>query len=139
MAAPSYPDTISGKYLVAKIGSTSISGVMDWECTETVDELDGATGESEGYDYPDQGLRRAEASFNLIQNLATGPYTEVRAGEVINLKLYRSAGDTIPAFDITDFLILSSASRGAVRERFTLAVRGKSRGSYNVADPGAVS
>jgi hypothetical protein len=137
MAAPSYPDTISGKYLVAKIGSTTISGVMDWSATETVDELDGATGESEGYDYPDQGLRRVEADFNLIQNLATGVYSDVAAGVVINLKLYRSAGDTNPAFDITDFLVLSSATRGAVRERFTVAVRGKSRGSYTRNDPGA--
>lgn len=136
MAAPIYPDTISGKYLVAKIGAVLITGVMDWEATETVDELDGATGASEGYDYPDKGLGRVEASLNLLQNLATGEYTDVRAGSTIALKLYRSAGDTLPAFDIPSFLVLSSVTRGAVRDRFTVAVRGKSRGGYTANNPG---
>lgn len=137
MPAPTYPDTISGKYLVAVIGSVTIDCVQDWEANETADQLDGTTGADLGYENDDDGISRVEVAFNLVQNLANGPAVTVGRGTTMALKLYRSAGDALPAFDIPAFKVFGARTRGAVRERFTQAITGRSKGAYTHNAPGA--
>lgn len=137
MPAPTYPNTISGKYLVAVIGGVVVSGVQDWNAVETSDQLDGTTGADLGYENDDDGISRVEVDFNLVQNLANGAAITLTRGTTISLLLYRSAGDALPAFDIPTFKVYSAGTRGAVKERFTQAVRGRSKGAYTVNPPGA--
>lgn len=130
-------DTISGKFLVARINGSIIRGVQDWEVDETADELDGTTGEDNGYENPDDGVWGATISMNLVQNLETGEYIRVRRGTLIeDLQLYRAATDPTPAFYFPMVKVFQSRNKGAIKERFTTFVRAKSKGEYQANNPG---
>ena len=131
-------DTISGKYLAVVIGNVVIVGAQEWTCRETTDQLDGTTGADQGYENDDNGLVRAEIDIMLVQNLASGIYAAVRAGTLLtNLKLYRTSADNQPAFTIPLAKVYESTNAGKVRDRFTTAVKARSKGPYSGTDPGA--
>lgn len=74
----------------------------------------------------------------LVQNLASGIYAAVRAGTLLtNLKLYRTSADNQPAFTIPLAKVYESTNAGKVRDRFTTAVKARSKGPYSGTDPGA--
>ena len=80
MAAPAYPDTISGKYLACKINTSTIAGVQEWTAREEGDRLDGTTGADEGYENDDIGVSSLEVTMMLVQNLSTGEYADIKRG-----------------------------------------------------------
>ncbi len=137
MPAPTYPDTISGKFLSAYIDDELVTGNQKWDATETADQLDGTTGADLGYENDDDGISRVEATLDLVQNLADGPALTVSRGTVMSLQLYRSDGDTLPAFDIPVFKVYSVGTVAEVKGRITQTVRGRSKGPYTVNAPGA--
>ena len=141
MALPTYPNTISGKYLTVNIVvgsvSTPVAGAFDWNANLQVQELDATTGLTGGYEASDFGTAVVQVSFDLIQNIASGVFYAVSAGQAVYLRLFRSGGDTKPAFDIPVFNIFSAATKISVKDRITIAVSGKSSGSFTFYDPGA--
>jgi len=141
MANPTYPNTISGKYLsvnlVSGSVSTQIAGVFDWTITIRSNELDATTGATGGYDASDFGTIVAEGSFDLIQNLANGPFIAIAPGTAVYAQFFRSSGDTKPAVDCPVFNIFSASLKVAVKDRVTLACSGKSSGPFTIYNPGA--
>ena len=136
MPAPTYPFTISGKFLSVYMDDVLVGGTQEVEVNETADQLDGTTGADLGYENDDDGISRAEVRFTLVQNLADGPAITLSRGAVVDLKVFRSDGDTLPAVHLPVFKIYGAQNRGVVKERWTLAVSGRSKGSYTLSPPG---
>lgn len=131
-------DTVSGKYLVGTLNGTLITGTQGWTVRVTADQLDGTTGSDAGFENDDYGVQRAEIDLEIVQNLATGIYSTVAAGQrITTLRLYRAVGDAQPAFTFPIATIYESTNMGKVRERFTIAVKAKSNGAFTSTNPGA--
>jgi len=131
-------DTISGKYLVATINGTFVTGDQGWTARKTTDQLDGTTGLDGGYENDDYGIQRLEIEMDIVQNLATGIWSLVSAAQrVTNLKLYRAVTDAQPAFTVPLATIYESTNMGKVKDRFTISVKARSNGAFTETNPGA--
>lgn len=131
-------NTISGKYLIVTVGSTVLVGPQGWTVRETTDQLDGTTGADAGFENDDFGIIRAEIDLELVQNLATGIYNDIGALTTLTaLRCYRASTDTQPAFYFPIARVYESTNMGKVKERFTVAVKARSNGTYTRYDPGA--
>lgn len=127
---------ISGAYLSASIGNTTIAGVQGWTATETVDKLDAQTGNQSGFSNNEFGSITLSVTLDIVQDVSTGPYLTVAAGTTItNLNLYRNANGTSQAFAIPTFRVFDSEQKGAVKDRFTVRVTGEAAGSYTRYSP----
>lgn len=131
-------NTISGKYLVCTLNGFILTGVTGWTVRESADQLDGTTGSDGGFENDDFGVQRAEIDMELVQNLAAGIYTTVAAPQrITELKLYRSYGDSQPAFYFPNATIYESTNMGKVKQTFTTAVKARSNSTYSRTNPGA--
>lgn len=131
-------NTISGKYLVGVYSGQIITGMQGWTARSTVDQLDGTTGSDAGYENDDYGVGRCEIELELVQNLATGWYTQLQAGQrITELRLYRAVSDAQPAFYFPIATIYESTNMGKVKERFTVSIKARSNGIFYATNPGA--
>ena len=128
--------SVSGAYLSARIGNTTIAGVQSWTASESVDELDAQVGSDNGYSKYDFGSITLSVTLDLVQDISSGVYTTIRAGTTItNLNLYRNANATSQAFNVPTFKVYESEQKGAIKDRFTTRVSGKAYGNYTAYDP----
>lgn len=128
--------SVSGKKIAAKIGTTLIVGLVSWRVRESSQELDATTGADAGYEHPDNGVLGATIELNGVMDLTSGEYVPIRAGtEFTDLKCYRDAADTDPAFLFPTARVFESGQGGGVKERFEINCTAKSVGSYTVTDP----
>lgn len=131
--------SFSGKKMEAKIGDVSpvfVAGNYAWDAEEEADELDGTTGEDEGYKNPDDGLWGLTVNLKGYMDVAAGEYTPVRRGTLItNLKLYRDKDDATPAFVIPLAKVFRSRQGGEVSGKIEWAATVKAKGAYTYNDP----
>jgi len=130
---------ISGKYLEAKIGGMApvfIAGNYAWTAEEGADELDGTTGEDEGFENPDDGVYSCAINLKGYMDVATGQYAVVRRGTLIeNLKLYRDKDDATPAYVFPVAKVFNSTQGGEVKGKVEWTSRIKAKGAYTYNDP----
>jgi hypothetical protein len=92
--------SVSGKYLACTIDGVDFEDLMDWTVDEDSEAVERVTGSTGGFHDEDSGIQKAAITMNFVQDTTTGFYVAVRAGTVVeNLRLWRNAGDTTPAFD----------------------------------------
>ncbi len=128
--------TISGAYLSATIGNSTIEGVMGWKARETVARLDGQTGVHAGYTADDFGSKTLNVDLQLVMDITSTPYLLISPGTTItNLKLYRNATDTDPAFLVPTFKVFDADQGATVKDKFSITASGSSYGSYTANDP----
>jgi hypothetical protein len=131
--------SISGKYMETKIGDVSpvfVAGNYGWTVEESADDLDGTTGEDDGYANHYDGVWDAVVNLKGYMDVAAGEYTPVRRGTTIsNLKLYRDKDDATPAFTFPSCLVLNSTQGGEVRGKIEWTARIVLKGTYTYADP----
>ena len=131
---------ISGKYIAVTISGVTavLSGVQEWTVRETIDQLDGTTGNDGGFENDGGGIMRAEIDLTLVQDLSTGVYSVIACGtELANLKLYRRVTDAQPAWTFPVARVFESTNAGRVRDRLTVSCKARSAGEYTRTDPGA--
>ncbi|MBA4192479.1 MAG: hypothetical protein C0467_31305 [Planctomycetaceae bacterium] len=130
---------ISAKLIEAKIGDVSpvfIPGNQAWSVTEKAAELEGETGEDEGYENPDDGLWGATIELRCFMDTVTGEYVAIRRGTLItNLKLYRDKDDTLPAFVFPLCKVFTSTQGGETKGRVEVTATIRSKGPYSCNDP----
>jgi hypothetical protein len=127
---------ISGKKLSLDIGGTTLAGVVSWRVREKVDELDGASAATNGYDNPEAGFGGATIEVRGWFDILAGDYSPIRAGTVITtLELYRNIDDTVVAFTFPLALVVTSDQGAENRGRFEINATIKSKGSYTYAEP----
>lgn len=91
--------SVSGKYLACTIDGVDFEDLMDWTVDEDSEAAERVTGSTGGFHDEDSGILKATITMNFVQDTTTGFYAAVAAGTVItNLRLWRNAGDTNPAF-----------------------------------------
>lgn len=130
--------SISGKKLSLDINSTTLVGIVSWRVREKVDELDGASAATGGFDNPEAGFAGATIEIRGLFDIVAGVYTPIRAGTTLaTLELFRDIADTTPAFSFSSALVLTSDQGAENRGRFEINATVKSKGSYSYDEPGA--
>jgi hypothetical protein len=128
--------SISGKKLSVDINSVTLLGTVSWRCREKVDELDGASAATSGYDSPEAGFAGATVEIRGWFDILAGDYTPIRAGTTLtNLELFRDITDVTPAFLFGSALVVTSDQGAENRGRFEINATVKSKGSYTYNDP----
>jgi hypothetical protein len=129
--------TISGKYLTASIGGTEIYDNYAWDCDEDGTILDRSTGANAGWRKEDMGLQAAKVTIKGYMDVGSGQYVPVRRGTIItNLKLYRSNGDSLAAFEIAECLVSRSHQGAEVDGKIEWSATLNSRSEVITNDPG---
>jgi hypothetical protein len=123
---------ISGKFAHGYIGNNLIRGLAEWTFTEEADELDGTTGEDEGFDHPDDGVARGTLELTVIYFVGTSSYSPIKRGTAVTeLFLYETAADGgDPAVYIPKGKVFRSSRQGPVKGRLEVRATIKTVGPF---------
>ena len=128
--------SVSGKKISAKIGVTTVTGIVSWRVREKADELDATTAADAGYDHPDDGLWGATIEMKGVLDITTGVYLPIRRGTVLtNLNLFRDINDVTAAFVFPIAKVFESSQGAEIRGRFEIDATAKSVGTYTYNEP----
>lgn len=128
--------SISGKYLTAELGSTTLSLVSEWGADEDSQMLGRTTGADEGYRNEDAGIQSCDVTVKGYMDIASGEYAQIEAGTVLtNLKLYRDSSDSLPAYSFPSAIVAKSHQGGAVEGKIEWNATIHNKGSYTYNDP----
>lgn len=129
--------SVSGKFLTAKIGSLAVVGLVDWEAEEHGDDLDATVGNSGGATNTDTGCDDLTVTLSGVIDTTTGQYAAISRGVILsNLKLYRAATDTTPAFTVPSAIITQSTQTARARGRVEFRSVAKNKGVWTKGEPG---
>ncbi len=129
---------VSAKKIAAKIGTTTIVGIVSWNVRESAVDLDATTAADGGYERHEAGLLGATIECRGVFDLTSGTYAVVAAGTTLtNLKLFSDIGDVDPAYTFGTAVVMESSQSGEIRGRFEMSFTAKSVGSWSYVEAGA--
>lgn len=123
--------SISGKFLTVKLGGAVVRGPQAWTVSETCHVLDGQTAKHGGFSADECGTPSAAITIELVQDTKDGPYSGIRRGtRLLDLALFRSEADALPAFLFPFANVMKSENAGQVKSRWTVRVEASNFGPY---------
>ena len=128
--------SVSGKFMTCKIDTVEIFDNYAWDANEGADVLERTSGRHLGYEAEDLGVYNNHITIKGYMDVVLGQYTPVRRGTIItNLKLFRLASDSAPAFAIPIAVVVSSRQGGEIKGKIEWNCEVHSHGPYTYADP----
>lgn len=128
--------SVSGKYLAVTLDGVDLEDPMDWDVSEDSEAAERTSGSTGGYHDEDSGVLKATITINFVQDTTTGFYTEIAAGTVLtNLRLFRNAGDTNPAYLFPLARVQRSGQKVQVRGSITVPITAVNKRSYTRYQP----
>lgn len=129
---------VSAKKIAAKIGATTIVGIVSWSVRESAVDLDATTAADAGYERHEAGLLGATIECRGVFDLTSGTYTPIKAGTTLTtLKLFSDVNDTTPAYSFGTAVVMESSQSGEIRGRFEMSFTAKSVGSWTYTEAGS--
>lgn len=122
---------ISGKLITGFVGSNPIAGLYQYSWREKVDELDGTTGFSAGFEVVEPGVKGGTLTMRCYFDLLAGGFAPFQAGAYATNIALRDHPDAPPFLSIPLGLVTEAEKTGEVKGRLEYNITIRTVGAFS--------